>query len=253
MSIKRSIGNFIRKHHASPIIVRGARLCSTYLYYYFNEKYWNMEKNGEILLLKVISSQINRIPDHKLTIFDVGANKGDYVKAVRSVIPNSIIHCFEVVPETRELLKSNLSSDTKDVIISNYGLSDKLGTLEIGFNKKYDTKARVSSNIRKKERVIDCPVQTGEQYCCENSIEDIELLKIDTEGHEVPILEGFRNILHKIKTIQFEYGSTWILEKHFLWEAYELLEPAGFQIGRLYPDGVLFKPYNRKEDDHFRM
>jgi len=101
--------------------------------------------------------------------------------------------------------------------------------------------------------VIDCQVKTGEKYCRENNIEDIELLKIDTEGHEVPILEGFRNILHKIKTIQFEYGSTWILQKHFLWEAYELLEPAGFQIGRLYPNGVLFKSYERKKDEHFRM
>jgi len=151
MSIKRSIGNFIRNHHVSPIVARGARLCSTYLNYYFNEKYWDMDRNGEKQLLKVISSQANRISGHKLTIFDVGANKGDYVKALRSVIPDSIVHCFEVVPETRELLKSNLSSDSKDVTISNYGLSSKSGTLEIGFNKKNDTKARVSSNIRKKE------------------------------------------------------------------------------------------------------
>ena len=246
MSIKRSIGNFISNHHASPIVDRGARLCSTYLSYYFNEKFWDMKNNGELLLLKSLAS------DKKMFIFDVGANKGDYVKTIRSVIPNSIIHCFEIVPRTRELLKSNLSN-IKDVIIRSYGLSDKSGILEIGFNRENDTKARVSSNLIRAETIIECPVQTGDEYCQDNNIEAIDLLKIDTEGHEVPILEGFKNVLSKIKAIQFEYGTTWITQKHFLWEAYELLEPAGFQIGRLYPDGVRFKPYDRKKDEHFRM
>jgi hypothetical protein len=35
-------------------------------------------------------------------------------------------------------------------------------------------------------------------------------------------------------------------------EAYQLLEPFGYTIGRLYPDGVDFKPYEY-QDDHFRM
>jgi hypothetical protein len=83
----------------------------------------------------------------------------------------------------------------------------------------------------------------------------IDLLKIDTEGHEIAILEGFSKALHgsRISVIQFEYGTTWIAPRCFLHEAYTLLKPLGFSIGRLYPDGVFFKPYNRLEDDHFRM
>jgi hypothetical protein len=35
-------------------------------------------------------------------------------------------------------------------------------------------------------------------------------------------------------------------------EAYDLLRSSGYTIGRLYPEGVDFKPYSIW-DDHFRM
>jgi FkbM family methyltransferase len=47
---------------------------------------------------------------------------------------------------------------------------------------------------------------TGEDYMKENHIESIDFIKIDTEGHELPILKGFGDSLYKIKMIQFEYG-----------------------------------------------
>lgn len=251
MSFKKAIGNIIRKHHTNVLITKGAKICDTYLRYYYNQKFWDMERNGELLVLRTLASKPND-SHHKITIFDIGANKGEYVKTIRSVIHNCIIHCFEIVPDTRQTLVSNLA-ETENLIVSDYGLSDKSGFLEIGFNKENDTEARVSSNLISTETLITCPVLTGDEYCQENNIEEIDLLKIDTEGHEIPILEGFRNTLPKVKLIQFEYGTTWIPQKHFLWEAYEILEPTGFLIGRIYPDGVLFKPYDSTEDEHLRM
>ena len=251
MSFKKAIGNIIRKHHTNSLIAKGARICDTYLRYYYNQKFWNMERNGELLVLRTLASQLNGSP-HNMTIFDIGANKGEYVKTIHSVIHNSVIHCFEIVPDTRKILKGNLSQ-IKDIIIADCGLSDKEGLLEIGFNKKGDSEASIISNLTKAEEVVTCKVQTGDMYCEQNGIEEIDLLKIDTEGHEIPILEGFRNTLSKVNIIQFEYGTTWISSKHFLYEVYEILEPAGFLIGRLYPDGVLFKPYDRNEDEHLRM
>ena len=75
------------------------------------------------------------------------------------------------------------------------------------------------------------------------------------DRHEIAVLQGFEKVLSEtqIKVIQFEYGTTWIPPKQFLHEVYTMLEPLGYQIGRLYPDGVFFKPYDRIEDDHFRM
>ncbi len=251
MSFKKAIGNFIRYHHTNSLIAKGARICDTYLFYYYNQKYWDMGKNGELLLLKTLTTHIN---SSTLTIFDVGSNKGDYVKTIRAVSPNSIVHCFEIVPGTRQALVHNLS-EMDNIIVSDCGLSNTEGYLEIGYNNENDSQARVVSSLTEAKEIVKCKVQTGDVYCAQNNIEEIDLLKIDTEGHEISVLEGFKNILNdgKIRAIQFEYGTTWIAQRHFMYEAYNILEPAGFLIGRLYPDGVLFKHYNRKEDEHLRM
>ena len=84
---------------------------------------------------------------------------------------------------------------------------------------------------------------------------DIDILKIDTEGHDFCVLKGFSNFLQKakIKVIQFEYGKTCIPPRITLGDFYNLLEPLGYSIGRLYPNQVKFQEYNLFRDEHFRM
>jgi hypothetical protein len=81
-------------------------------------------------------------------------------------------------------------------------------------------------------------------------------MKIDVEGHEVEVVRGFSDTLKNEKLrpaiIQFEYGDTYIPARHSLCEMYELLEPNGYSIGRLYYNGVDFKRYEFA-DDHYRM
>ena len=81
-------------------------------------------------------------------------------------------------------------------------------------------------------------------------------MKVDVEGHEVDVLEGFRKTLAdqmmRPSIIQFEYGATYLPQNHNLCEIYALLEPLGYAIGRVYPYGVRFKSYDYA-DDHFRM
>jgi FkbM family methyltransferase len=248
----KAVGAAIRNNHMTPTIAAGARLSRWFLYYYWNEQNWTMHSNGEMLLLRTLAAHWSSSPS--ITVFDVGANKGSYTKLVRKTMPNSVVHCFEIIPRTRDSLTANLSG-IEDVVISAYGLSNAETHLEVGFNYDDDSRARVTSTLLKMNEVIACKVQTGDQYLAERNIEAVDLLKIDTEGHEIAVLEGFRSALQeaKIRVIQFEYGTTWFASRHFLHEAYALLEPAGFYIGRLYPDGVFFKPYDRLWDDHFRM
>ena len=54
------------------------------------------------------------------------------------------------------------------------------------------------------------------------------------------VLEGAQSCLERgaIDYIEFEYNSTWIHERRFLAEAFELLLPYGYRIGKLRPRGV---------------
>lgn len=247
------VGKTLRSRHANPVVRLGARFCNWYLFHYWNQQNWDVGANGELLFLRALDTCQIGMP--KPVVFDVGANTGTYAKLVRRTLANSTIHCFEIVPRTRVTLAENISG-MNDVFVSEYGLSNANTALKIGCKRDNDTQSRVLSPLSGTiKEIVECEVCTGDRYLAEHHIETVDLLKIDTEGHELAVLEGFRNALRdaRIRTIQFEYGTTWIAPRRLLYEAYTLLEPHGFCIGRLYPDGVFFKPYNRFEDDHFRM
>ncbi len=58
---------------------------------------YDIASNGE-------ASVISKCCDNDSVVFDVGANKGDWSKAVLSQYPKARIHCFEIVPATARLL-----------------------------------------------------------------------------------------------------------------------------------------------------
>ncbi len=75
-----------------------------------------------------------------------------------------------------------------------------------------------------------------EAYCAENKLSRIFFLKIDTEGHDVDVLEGIYPLIQQqtVDFIQFEYNNTWIKSRKFLKDAFALLQPCGYQIGKLH-------------------
>lgn len=92
---------------------------------------------------------------------------------------------------------------------------------------------------------------TGAEFCIQKGISKIDFLKIDVEGLEFQVLKGFLDFIEnqKIKVVQFEYGPMNIESRTFLKDFYDFLGPKGYQIGKLYPDGVEFCEYCYQLDD----
>jgi FkbM family methyltransferase len=81
--------------------------------------------------------------------------------------------------------------------------------------------------------------------CAEHAaLDQITLVKIDTEGHDLAVLRGARKLLaeHRILAAQFEYNHRWIAARSYLRDAFELLVPLGYRLGKLTPRGVEFYP-----------
>ena len=72
------------------------------------------------------------------------------------------------------------------------------------------------------------------------------MAKIDVEGGEHLVLKGFDDY-DNITVIQFEYGLHNIYSRFLLRDFYELL--SDFEIGKLYPNGVDFRPYHASDED----
>ncbi len=201
-------------------------------------------RGGEYWVLRKLSSQLN-------VILDVGSNMGEWSLMAREICPNTEIHTFEVVSEIYRKFLKNVPIDS-NIIPNGFGLSDEQGILKIKYCLELDV---VSTSLE--ESFVgpfewrDCFVVTGDQYVKNKGIGYIDFLKIDVEGAESRVLEGFKNTLkeEKIGVIQFEYGFGNVVSRFLLRDAYKMLAPLGFHIGKLSSSGVNFKNYQLTDED----
>ena len=62
----------------------------------------------------------------------------------------------------------------------------------------------ITGNLGKKFETFKVQSDTLDNYCKDNQIEKIDILKIDTEGSELDILQGAQNILKKTDVVLVE-------------------------------------------------
>jgi FkbM family methyltransferase len=243
--MKKVVKNIITRDN-SLLLSFLDELVSIYINIRSNLNY-DISSNGEKRLLEAIR-ELNFI-----TYFDVGANAGEWSLLVRASDPQNIIHAFELIPTTFEVLKKNTHNEP-NFFINNFGLSDASGSVVATYSEDDD---KLASLIAGKEvhnlrwRDVECVIRTGDDYCADNSINSIDYLKIDTEGSDLRVLRGFSKQLDRgsVRLIQFEYGMTNIYSHDLLLDFSNFLESKGYMTGKLYPDGVRFKSYDPRDEN----
>jgi FkbM family methyltransferase len=90
----------------------------------------------------------------------------------------------------------------------------------------------------------DVTTTTLDLYADQSGLEQIALVKIDTEGHDLAVLRGAQRLLgmRRILIAQFEYNHRWVYSRSFLRDAFDLLAPFDYRLGKLTPRGVEFYP-----------
>ena len=205
--------------------------------------------NGEGYLLSALSD----VAGSDATIFDVGANVGDWAELARDRCAKAEIHAFELVPDTASSLAIRLGS-VPGMRVNKFGLSDTRGEVPVKISDKDNTRSTLILNAEieaARTSVISCEVRTGDDYLSENDISRVNLVKIDAEGADHLVIKGFSNTLaaERIASIQFEYGRASIAARFLLSDYYDLLTSFGFEIGKLYPGYVDFKSYTPEMED----
>ena len=118
-------------------------------------------------------------------IFDIGANVGSFAIWALHRWPGSIIHCFEPSPSTFEYLKKNLQA-YKNIVLNNVAVGNpKHRKLYRGL--KFNAQSsffQLGEQTKEYELVTTVEPSSLPSKC--------DILKIDTEGCEVEILEGLR-------------------------------------------------------------
>jgi FkbM family methyltransferase len=235
---------FVARHHGNIVARRTAMIARQYLDSYENVDY-DIDHNGELRVLETFG----RIGAS--CMLDVGANVGDWALAAREVVGTVEVHCFELVPSTAHELRRNTSGDDR-IVVNEFGLSDRPRSVEV---RHFPEQPSLSTTIDFPQPfesvIVPGRVDTGDAYLERTGIQRVDLLKIDVEGAEGAVLDGFASALaqRRIRAVQFEYGRANLVSRCLLKDHYDRFEPLGYRVGKIYPTKVAFRPYSYDDED----
>jgi len=200
------------------------------------------DTSGEKVLIKDIAKKLSGKPRSPV-IFDVGANTGEYARALLDGFNYPIhLYCFEPSKKAFDKL-SVLARENEQVHINNFGLGSEKKEEKLYYDQQGTPWAslypRDLPHINKQFRDFETiQLDTLDEFCTREGIDAIDFLKIDVEGYELEVLKGAKNLLseNRIRFIQFEFGISNIDARTFLKEYFTILPH--WDIYRLLQDGL---------------
>jgi len=200
----------------------------------------NPETNGEKYFYNLLKDKIT-------TIFDIGCRYDSLFLDF-----TGDVHYFDPISEFINKLKEQPTLNRKSYF-NTFGLGYQTGKqyyfpAHQSFVNRIkschdDAKNKLELEIKTATDYITefahCTVNTGlETQCLGTDVNDgtpidfhefIDFIKIDTEGYELDVLQGFGDLLTtRVKVIQFEYGGTYLDKGIKLQDVISYLETQGF-------------------------
>lgn len=129
-------------------------------------------------------------------VWDIGANVGYYSKKFAGAAgPQGKVFAFEPFPETINRLKSETAGHpTVNVVPMALGAEAGSVRMQEGGDYLGATNKIVSSDVTEGSAKVD--VITGDALVGRGGVQAPNILKIDTEGFELDVLEGMKGLLN---------------------------------------------------------
>lgn len=141
-----------------------------------------------------------------LIIFDVGANLGNTVLDYHLFFSTTKIFCFEPVLKTFDILSKRVEK-YKNISVYNTALGDKEEQIEIFLSADCETNSLLNVSVDETKESEKIKVERLDIFCAIHKIKYIDLLKIDVEGFEIPVLDGCGDMMFEsIKAIYVDVG-----------------------------------------------
>jgi FkbM family methyltransferase len=207
---------------------------------------------GERAALRFLRDRFAARPE-RITVFDVGANVGDYAhEVVTQFGDRAAVWALEPAPSTYRLLTTRVG-EIPNVRALNLGVSDEPGQAKLFIRAPGAQVASLYSRHWDQgdhHEVVD--LTTIDQLCAREGVDYIHLLKLDIEGHELVALAGAKDMLQngRIEVVQFEFGTGNLASRTYLRDFFDLLGDA-FDLYRILRDGLYRVPSYRYRDEVF--
>ena len=230
------------------VAVRSIHAAFTAFKYRFENVDFNFNTNGEKRILQRLAVT------KPATIFDVGANTGDYSLLASQLVPSATIHAFEPLPSTFDILMKKLAG-TPRVRLNNFGLGAREQIVQLHHRGGGDVTASVfplgsDSQYQAPAQITSIRIVRGDDYLKSVAVPKVDFLKIDVEGMEYEVMKGFGGFLaSSVDCVQFEYGVFNIVSHCLLRDICGFLSEQGFVVGKVFPRFVEFFDYDFTRED----
>ena len=193
-----------------------------------------LEGKREKGALEVFTRELKRLQEavgDELLVLDIGGNIGYYVLIEAFVAPRSRIYAVEPSPVNVNLLKKNIQIHAIDhrVDVTTGAISNKTGKGVLFLSNQ----SNVHSMERLSGRSITVQTWTIDEFLSAKGLEPIkvQVVRMDTEGHEAKILEGMGNLLRgNYPLLLFiEFHNT-LIRNGSIGKIVDLLNSAGLQF-----------------------
>ena len=170
---------------------------------------------------------INFFKNQKITnirnFFDVGSHHGETILLFNKYFNINNIYSFEASPINFRILRQNIKNiETSNIHIFNLALGKK--KTQLIFNQSFESQSSTFLKLNLKSKYLDrkkkflflkkdkyfqskhfTEVITLKSFLKEYNINEIDILKIDTEGFDFEVIQGLQNEIYKVKYIYFEH------------------------------------------------
>mgnify|MGYP001214452481 FL=1 len=184
------------------------------------------------VVVKIFNDQNNKFKNKNLIVFDIGSYKGSFSKQLQNKFNKKKIKFYLFDP-----LKKFVNFDKENFTNFNY-FDYALDATKPGIKKFYlnnflhasgsslkgisfkDSKYKFSRNLiafflnpfKKMVKIIEVKTNNLDNFCKSNKIQKIDILKSDTEGTELDVLNGSKKMIKKTNVICIEIQCP---KKHF--------------------------------------
>jgi FkbM family methyltransferase len=203
--------------------------------------------SGEAALVGRLQQEYRR-SGADLCIFDVGAHNGEFLDTILPPLldhgtPFSL-HAFEPSAPSFEGLEFRHGTRT-NIHLNNCAMGRQSGERDLHANAPGSS---LSSFSRRRldhfgmefDHTEKVSVRTLDEYCADRSIERIDLLKLDVEGHELDVLQGGLGLLlaRRVGLVTFEFGGCNIDSRTYFQDYWYFIQNHDVgDIFRLTPSG----------------
>jgi FkbM family methyltransferase len=235
---------FVAAHRRSAPLRYAAKAAAAFIAAYDNDD-GNFVHDGELDLLRRFAAARPAI------VLDVGAHRGEWSLAAVEALATATVIAVEPAPPNLRVLRQR-TEDHPRVRVVEAALGKAPGKATLRFDPMHPSMAslagRADVGVRESFEVA---VTTGDALVAGEGIEVVDFLKIDAEGWDLDVLQGFQGTLAagRVRMVQFELSPWNAVVKVWLQDFVDLLGPAGFLLGRIFPGYVERVDYSPSHED----